>query len=101
MIGAVYVLPFAITETSPVASSKPVTTTVALLPTVIGSALALIVKFSLGGIGFSLTVTLTVVEFNAYTPSPPTLTVMIALPLAFAVTLPPASTLTIDASLVV
>ena len=64
-----------------------------------GCALALIVKFSLGGIGFSWTVALTLVEFNAYVPSPPTLTVMMAVPSAFAVTLPLASTVAIDSLL--
>ena len=82
-----------LTVTLPVAFSKPVTITVAFSPTVIGSALALIVKFSLGGI--CLTVTVTFVEFSAYTPSPPTLAVMIALPAAFAVILPFASTVAI------
>ena len=73
-------LPPIVTVTFPVAFSKPVTTTVALSPTIIGSALALIVKFSLDGIGFLFTITPTVVEFNTYTPSPPTPTVTIALP---------------------
>ena len=49
-----------VTITSPVASFKPVTTTLASSPTVIGFAAASIVKFSLGGIGFSLTVTIIV-----------------------------------------
>ena len=66
---------------------------------VMGWALALIVKFSLGGIGFSWTVALTLVEFNAYVPSPPTLIVMMAVPSAFAVTLPLASTVAIDSLL--
>ena len=88
-----------VTVTSPVASFKPVTITLASSPTVIGFAVASIVKFSLGGIGFSLTVTLTLVEFNAYTPSPPTVAVIIALPSAFAVTLPSASTVATDSLL--
>ena len=67
LIGAVYVLPLTVTLTSPVAFSKPVTITVALSPTVIGSALALIVKFSLD-LGF--TVILTVVDVGLYCALP-------------------------------
>ena len=59
LIGAVYVLPFAITETSPVAFSKPVTLTIASSPIVIGSALAMIVRFFLSGTGTGLTVIIT------------------------------------------
>ena len=60
LIGAVYVLPFTVTVTLPVASFNPITITLASSPTVIGFAVASIVKFSLGGIGFSLTVTIIV-----------------------------------------
>ena len=67
LIEPVYVLPLTITETSPVASLKPVTTTFASSPTVIGWADALIVKFSFG---FGLTVILTVVEAGLYLSSP-------------------------------
>ena len=67
LIGAVYVLPLTITETSPVASLKPVTITFASSPTIIGSAVALIVKFSFG---FGLTVILTVVDAGLYLSSP-------------------------------
>ena len=62
LIGAVYVFPFAITETSPVAFSKPVTLTVAFSPAFIGSAFAFIVKFFLLGSGAGLTVMSTVVD---------------------------------------
>ena len=91
--------PSILAVTSPVAFSKPITTTVAFSPAIIGSAVAFRVKFSLGGIGFSLTVTLTFVEFNAYTPSPPTLAVIIAVHVDFAVTLPFESTVTTDSLL--
>ena len=62
-----YVLPFTVTVTSPVASFKPVTITLASSPTVIGFAVASIVKFSLG---LGLTVILTVVEAGLYLSSP-------------------------------
>ena len=52
-------------------------------------------------VGILLTVTLTFVEFNVYMPSPPTLTVIIALPSAWAVILPSLSTVTTDVSLLV
>ena len=54
-------MPFTVTETWPVAFFKPVTLIIAFSPTVIGIALAEIVKFSLDGTGFSLTVTVIVV----------------------------------------
>ena len=62
IIGAVYVLPFTVTETWPVAFSKPVTLTIASSPTVIALAAALIVKFFLTGTGTGLTIMLAVVE---------------------------------------
>ena len=46
-------------------------------------------------VGILFTVTVTLVEFSAYTPSPPTLAVMMAVPVAFAVILPFASTVAI------
>ena len=52
-------------------------------------------------VGTLLTVTLIFVEFRAYTPSPPTLTVIIALPSAWAVILPSTSTVTTASSLLV
>ena len=52
-------------------------------------------------VGTLLTVTATLVEFNAYTPSPPTVAVIIALPSAWAVILPSLSTVTTDVSLLV
>ena len=50
-------------------------------------------------VGILFTVTLTVVVFNAYVPSPPTLTVMIAVPAPTALTLPWASTVATDSLL--
>ena len=98
-MGLVYVLLLVVTVMLPVAFFNPVIIIVAFSPAVMGSAVAFIVKFSLGGIGFSLTVTLTVVEFNAYFPSPPTVAVIVDSPLLIAVTLPALSTVAIDSSL--
>ena len=71
LIEPVYVLPFTVTVTLPVASFKPVTITLASSPTVIGWADALIVKFSFG---LGLTVILTVVDAGLYFSSPLKLT---------------------------
>ena len=67
MILPVHLLPPIVTETSPVASFKPVTITFASSPIVIGFAVASIVKFSLG---LGLTVISTVVEAGLYLSSP-------------------------------
>ena len=47
-------------------------------------------------VGTFFTVTVTVVEFSAYLPSPPTVTVIVALPSLTAITLPLLSTVTTE-----
>ena len=70
LIGAVYVLPFAVAVMFPVAFARLETLIIASSPAVIGSAVMLAFKSSFGGTGAGLTVMFTLVVALLYLSSP-------------------------------